>query len=558
MDLKQIREALNQITKDLDSITDPKAVLIIRTLMNLVEVLVGENMRLREEVQQLRDEINRLKGEQGKPTIRPQTKDGNYNQNHSSEKQRKIPKDKKPRGKKQGKIRVDRQVTIELDKAKLPKDAQFKGYETTVIQDLVVKTDNIEFKRAIYYSPSLRKTFTADLPGGYRGEFGPSMKALVLSLYNDSGMTQPALKKFLKTFGIQIAGATISRMLTDNHEDFHQEKNDIVVEGLKSTSYHHFDDTSARVNGKNHHTHILCNPYYTAYFTTHKKDRLTVLEILSREELRFSMHEEAYQEMSELGVIDRHIERLKNLSQGQTLTRSQIDQILAQLFPNPKTQKTNRRKILEASAIVYYRSLDHSIKHLICDDAPQFHKIAMHRVLCWIHEGRHYMKLNPVVPLHRELLDDVIDRLWLFYKKLLYYKKYPSQRYANQLSDKFDDLFSQKTGYDALDERLAKSLAKKEELLLVLEFPWLPLNNNEAELGARVQARKRDINLQTKNAKGTEAKDTFATIVQTARKLGVNIHDYLYDRITKNFKMPSLASMIADMPRIPVAHTSLN
>ena len=107
MDLKQIREALNQMTKDLDSITDPKAVLIIRALMNLVEVLVADNMRLREEVQQLRDEINRLKGEQGKPTIRPQTKDGNDNQNHSSEKQRKIPKDKKAKGKKKGKLSIE-------------------------------------------------------------------------------------------------------------------------------------------------------------------------------------------------------------------------------------------------------------------------------------------------------------------------------------------------------------------------------------------------------------------------------------------------------------------
>jgi hypothetical protein len=555
MDLKQIRVTLSQITKELDSITDPKAVSIIRTLLSLIEVFVAENMRLREEVQQLKNEINRLKGEQGKPTIRPQTKDVIDNQNHSSEKQRKTPKDKKAKGKKKGKISIDRQVTLKLDKSKLPKDAQFKGYETTVIQDLVIKTDNVEFKRAVFYSPSLGKTFAAGLPGGYQGEFGPSIKALVLSLYNDSGMTQPAIGRFLKTFGIQIAGATISRMLTDNHEDFHQEKKDIVEEGLKSTSFHHFDDTSARVNGKNHYTHILCNPYYTAYFTTQKKDRLSVLGILSQEELCFCMNEEAYQLMSDFGVIDRHIESLRNLSQSQTMTRSQINQILAQLFPNPKTQKTNRHKILEASAIVYYRSLDRSIKHLICDDAPQFHKIAMHRGLCWIHEGRHYMKLNPIVPLHRELLDDVIDRLWLFYKKLLYYKKYPSQRYANKLSDEFDDLFSQKTGYDALDERLAKSLAKKEGLLLVLKFPWLPLHNNEAELGARVQARKRDINLQTKNAKGTEAKDTFATIVQTARKLGVNIHDYLYDRITKNFKMPSLANMIAEMPRIPVGYS---
>ncbi len=44
--------------------------------------------------------------------------------------------------------------------------------------------------------------------------------------------------------------------------------------------------------------------------------------------------------------------------------------------------------------------------------------------------------------------------------------------------------------------------------------------------------------------KGTEAKDTFMTIVETAKKHSVNVYTYLHDRITKKYEMPSLASLI--------------
>ncbi len=46
-----------------------------------------------------------------------------------------------------------------------------------------------------------------------------------------------------------------------------QEFDDIVSAGLASTPYQQTDDTSARVAGKFWHTHILCNPFYAAYFT---------------------------------------------------------------------------------------------------------------------------------------------------------------------------------------------------------------------------------------------------------------------------------------------------
>ena len=106
---------------------------------------------------------------------------------------------------------------------------------------------------------------------------------------------------------------------------------------------------------------------------------------------------------------------------------------------------------------------------------------------------------------------------------------------AQQLSIQFDTLFATTTGYDVLDQRIAKTRAKKQALLLVLDHPFLPLHNNGSELGARFQARMRDINYQTVSPNGTKSKDTFATIVLTARKLKVNVYQYIYDRVTKKF-----------------------
>jgi hypothetical protein len=162
-----------------------------------------------------------------------------------------------------------------------------------------------------------------------------------------------------------------------------------------------------------------------------------------------------------------------------------------------------------------------------------------------VHEGRHFKKLKPFIAENRVKVENVLAAFWDFYHALLAYKKVPSNTEAERLSTQFDSLFGQQTDYDLLDERLQKTLAKKESLLLVLKYPEIPLHNNPAELEARVQARKRDVSLQTKNDKGTQAKDTMMTIVQTARKLKVNTFDYIHDRVSRALKMPSLASLIS-------------
>ncbi|MCO5382869.1 MAG: transposase [Methanosarcina barkeri] len=110
----------------------------------------------------------------------------------------------------------------------------------------------------------------------------------------------------------------------------------------------------------------------------------------------------------------------------------------------------------------------------------------------------------------------------------------------------FDQVFSTITGYEKLDERICKTKENKEHLLKVLILPEIPLHNNAAELAARAKVRKRDVSLQTKTDEVTRAKDTFMTIVQTAKKLSVSTYDYIFDRVSNTFEMPSLAKLIRE------------
>lgn len=546
MNRSQVTEIITHINPTIDAITDDNIKSVFKVLLNVIETLVSDNDKLREENQKLRDENNRLKGEQGKPDIRKQSKGS---QNFSSEKDRnrnKKKNNKRNRKSKKNKIKIDRVEIRQIDKSKLPEDAVFKGYQEVITQDIIIKTDNIKFRKAVYYSPSLNKTFLAELPNGYDGEFGPGIKTLSLSFYNKSKMTQSAIVDFLKDHGIFIGKATVSGFLTQDLDIFHQEKKDIVREGLLSTAYQQMDDTSARANGKNNYVHILCNEFYTAYFTRPNKDRMTILEILSQGEMKFIFNETALLLMKSMKLPEKIIRYIQDHTVMKTImNRNEIDLFLNTLFPDKNKHQTNKRIILESSAIARYRELPSVAQLLLTDDAPQYNQIAPLHPLCWVHDGRHYSKLNPSIPKHIQLLRQFREKYWDFYDKLLAYKLAPTTSEATILEAEFDALFQTKSGYQQLDERIEKTLHKKEQLLLVLQHPIIPLHNNNSELGARDQARRRDVNLHTVSSAGTEAKDTFMTLTQTAKKLVVNFYYYLRDRIEKKYEMPSLASMIA-------------
>jgi hypothetical protein len=138
------------------------------------------------------------------------------------------------------------------------------------------------------------------------------------------------------------------------------------------------------------------------------------------------------------------------------------------------------------------------------------------------------------------------ESFWKLYRWLLAYQHNPNQKDADSLQAECEQLFEQTTGYHQLDERLVLTLAKKEALLMVLSHPEMLLHNTPAELGARQRVRKRDVSLQARTREGVGAWETFQTLVNTAKKLGVNMSQYFYDRVAQTNTLPSLAHLIEE------------
>jgi hypothetical protein len=537
---------------------------VIDRLLNLVESLAFENTRLTDIVQQLNNEINRLKGEQGKPEFPEKKKlDGDI----SSEEERKQAEGRKPKGKnaprnrkpKQSKIKIDRSDICSVDKKELPKDAVFKGYKDEVVQDIIIKTENVKYRREVYYSPSQKKYYYGQLPVEVKGkgEFGPGIRTLIPVLKSECNMSEPKIKNFLENFGVEISKSYISSLWTNKQDIFHREKEDIYRAGLESSSYQHIDDTSGKVNGENQHVQIVCNENYSAYFTTAKKDRLTIIDVLTNFAPRqFICNPKAFEDkvffqktlsskslLREMKLSEKiRVAVEKTLEVDKTYDEKQFNDLLEVIKPGPQ----QRTKILDACAIAaYHKQTDYPvINTVVSDDAPQFKLVTEKQALCWIHDGRHYKKLKPLVPKFQEKLETFRGQYWDYYAELYKYKENPHPVEAERLRLKFDQLFQTTTGYAQLDDRIKKTLSKKDELTLVLNQPEMPLHNNPAELAARCQTRNRDISLQTKSVAGTKAKDTFLTLTQTAKKLGVRVYDYIYDRVCGKNELPSLAELI--------------
>ncbi len=129
------------------------------------------------------------------------------------------------------------------------------------------------------------------------------------------------------------------------------------------------------------------------------------------------------------------------------------------------------------------------------------------------------------------------------------------EKQATMLDKEFDRLFSIETGYDELDARIKKTKAQKEELLVVLKHPEIPLHHNPSEGGAKIEkpgapcyfvkfSGRQDVSFQTITLEGTRSKDTMMSIVETCKKLGISAYKFIQDRINEIHIFPTLAEMI--------------
>jgi len=545
---EKMRSVLLQ-TFDPTEIADKQLRQTVEALLNQIEHLNCVVKDLKDENQKLRDEINRLKGEQGKPQIKA-NKNKEQKKNYSSESERKIPK-KHHKSSKNSNLKIDRQEILKYPVEKLPQDAQFKGYQEVIVQDISLSTDNILFRKEKFYSPETGKTYIAPLPPAYEGQFGPALKALVMSLYYGGNMTRGKLSAFLADIGISISAGQLSNLLIKNSEKFEIEVTEIYKEGLRSSPWQHLDQTGVRVKGVNHTCNIICNPLYTVYQTTPNKDRLSVLRVFqNNQELMYLFNQSTYELLERFKISSLWQNQLLKLPQEQVVRETELNDLLDQYCHLLNSQ--SRTRIKEAAAIAFYHQQTQFpvVQTLVCDDAPQFKLLTNNLALCWIHEGRHYKKLSPCVPSHQKIQEDFLGEFWDYYRELLLYKGNPCEETQQSLRRKFLLLFGTPTGYQQLDERKTLTMAKLPELLLVLEHPELPLHNNPAELGARTMVQRRNISYATQTSEGTKAIDIFISLVATTRKLGISFFEYIRDRISNTEKIPNLAIIIQEQSNL--------
>jgi len=399
-----ITQTLEKINTRPDEIKDEQVAADFQLLLGLIEEISQAYEQLKAENQALRDAFNLLKGEQVKPAIKAskkeeeeeaETKGGDIS-SEKERKNRKGPSQKKSKGKKH-KIKIDRTKICKVDKSILPEDAQFKGHQSVIVQDIIIKTDNVEYKKEVYYSPWLRvrnyyyggvvqgispsqnKTYMGKLPPEIKGEFGSGIKTLIYTQKHVANMSEPKIEEFLENVGIYISSATISRTLTKNNDLFHQEKADIVQAGVASSRCQQIDDTGTRVKGENQYVQIVSNPYYAAYFTVPHKDRLSVLHILNGGQTRtYLFNEEAFRLLENFKLSQKLRRQLRELAFGKGFDEKQMEALLKQIYPKADQGKNNRLRIKEAGAIAaYHQQREYPvIEVLLSDDAPQYKHLA--------------------------------------------------------------------------------------------------------------------------------------------------------------------------------------
>lgn len=517
----------------------------INELRNMIEDLHKENKELKEEVHKLKDEINRLKGEKGRPNIKANSDSQTDVQGQN---QQKGEKKKWKKSEKKRKIRITRRERLNVRKEDLPEDAEYKGTREVIVQDVKIEPDNIAFEIERYYSKKEGQTYEASLPEAYRGgEFGPGIRALILLLHYQGRMPQKLLHTLLTDMSILISEGEICRIINKSGDCFPEEMELAREAAISKQGFQQIDDTGARINGKNGYTIATCNEYFTSYETGFKKNRLSALAaIAGGKELLFLINEFAIEYLKEKlpgKAISRQLYKLKS-----DKVYNEIE-FTDNILDNPEITKYGKytiRYLKEACAIAAYKAnyLGVAIEKLVCDDAPQFKGLTEYLQLCWIHEGRHYKKLEPFIDDHRKILDDFMRKFWSYYENLKSYKKQSAHQTKQKLWDEFDATFFADTNYFALNRIIEKTKMKKDALLLVLEFPEIPLHNNECELDVREKVVQRKIRNCYRSTMGAKNSDIFLGLMATCRKNGISFYKYLTDRIYKIFEIPPIHSII--------------
>ena len=504
-------------------------------------------------IQQLINENARLKGEKGKPKIKPSRlepeKKSQQEEGNSEDKTSEENKDKKKRP---GSAKRHKTASLPIHSTKIiqpteqiPPDSEFKGYQDYTVQELIIRAHNTRYRLASWKTPT-GKYLKGKLPEQVRakGHFGSILRSYTLYQYHHCHVTQPLLLEQLREWGIDISTGQLNRLLVEDKDSYHVEKQDILRVGLKVSSSINTDDTSARHQGVNSYCTHIGNEWFAWFETTPRKNRINFLELLRGQRTDYVLSSEALTYMSEHKLpqslwlpLSFSINRVfKNKE--EWLTYLQRQGIEKDAHVKTATEGALLGAVL-ASGI-------RSDLGIVSDGAGQFR--LLEHGLCWVHAERLINKLIPLTEAQRLAVETVQDLLWQLYQDLKAYKNLSPELQQQQkavLEAGFDQIFTTTTGFDLLNQVLGRLYKRKGELLLVLDRPDLPLHNNTSEQDIREFVTKRKISGSTRSESGRRCRDTFASLKKTCRKLGVSFWEYLTDRVYGKKVIPTLGELIA-------------
>ncbi|HEU4424807.1 MAG TPA: transposase [Pilimelia sp.] len=166
---------------------------------------------------------------------------------------------------------------------------------------------------------------------------------------------------------------------------------------------------------------------------------------------------------------------------------------------------------------------------ILSDDAGQF-ALGRH-ALCWVHAERLVYKLDTFCARQTRAKEAVRAGLWDLYRAFKAYCRDPVPSVAATLRARFDRLVATRTGFATLDRLLARLAANRDELLLALDRPEVPLHTNDAENDLRAVVTRRKLSGGTRSGAGRACRDAFLGLVKTCAKLGIRFWDYLGARL---------------------------